>query len=148
MSLVRCMKRTQILETSKTRVPQIVCRLFVHVDLSDDSERGSPRVIPRSLLTVSGTIGDFSFSYPLSMGAELTINKLPLGTVEKLIEEYDGEFLNIFAEASGKVFIPNAKQNLADIAARYEALKLKVTPVITLAHQLRQTLRRVKNRAH
>jgi hypothetical protein len=81
------------------------------------------------------------------VGAELTINKLPLGTVEKLIEEYDGGRLNIFAESSGKVFTPNAKQNLADITARYEALKSKATPVITLAHQLRQTLRKVKNRA-
>jgi hypothetical protein len=82
------------------------------------------------------------------MGAELTIDKLPLGTVEKLTEEYNEESLNIFAEASGKVFIPNAKQNLADIAARYEALKLKVTPVVTLTDQLRQTLHRGKNHAH
>jgi hypothetical protein len=85
-------------------------------------------------------------SYPLSKGAELTSNKLPLGTVERLIIEDNKESLNVFAETSGKVFIPNAKQNLADIAARYEALKLKVTPVVPLAHALRQTLHRVKSR--
>lgn len=84
---------------------------------------------PRSLLTVNGTIDDFRLSYPLSKGAELTINKLPLGTIERLTIEDNKESVNIFAETSGKVFILNAKQNLADIAARYEALKLKTTPV-------------------
>ena len=110
-------------------MPRIACRLFVHIDLGDDSERGSPKITPRSLLTVYGTIDDFRLSYPLSRGAELTINKLPLGTVERLIIEDNRGSLSIFAETSGKVFIPNAKRNLADIAARYEALKLKVTPV-------------------
>jgi hypothetical protein len=139
------MKRTQMVETVGINMPRIVCKLFVHVDLVDDSERGSPKVTPRSLLTVRGTIDDFSFAYPLSVGAELTIEKLPLGTVERLTEEYDGESLNIFAEAAGTVFIPNAKQNLADIIARYEALKLKVTPVVTLADQFRQALHRVND---
>jgi CBS domain-containing protein len=123
------MKKTQELETREINMPRIVCKLLVHVDLDDDSEMGSPKVTPRSLLTVDGTIDDFKLSYPLSMGAELTIDKLPLGTVEKLIIEDNGESLNIFAETSGQVFIKNAKQNLAKIAARYKALKLKVTSV-------------------
>jgi hypothetical protein len=140
------MKKTQTLEIKEINVPRIVCRLFVHIDLADDSEHGSPKIQPRSLLTVYGTIDDFRLAYPLSMGAELVINKLPLGTVERLIIEDNEESLGIFAETSGKVFIPNAKQNLADIAARYEALKLKVTLVVPLAHALRQTLHRVKSR--
>ena len=129
-----------MLETKEINMPRIVCKLFVHIDLADDSECGSPKITPRSLLTVCGTIDDFRLSYPLSMGAELTSNKLPLGTVERLIIEDNGESLNIFAETSGKVFIPNAKQNLADIAARYEALKLKSATVVTLAHAPRQIL--------
>jgi hypothetical protein len=134
------MKKTQTFKTKEINMPPVVCRLFVHIDLGDDSECGSPKITPRSLLTVYGTIDDFRLSYPLSKGAELTINKLPLGTVERLIIEDNKESLNIFAETSGKVFIRNAKQNLADIAARYEALKLKVTPVVPLAHALRQML--------
>lgn len=127
--LVSWINKTQILETKEINMPRIACRLFVHVDLDDDSERGSPKVTPRSLLTVYGTLDDFRLSYPLSSGAELTVNKLPLGTVERLIIEDNMGSLSIFAETSGKVFIPNAKRDLADIAARYEALKLKVTPV-------------------
>ena len=123
------MEKTQTLETKEINTPRIVCRLFVHIDLGDDTEYSSPKITPRSLLTVYGTIDDFRLSYPLSKGAELTSNKLPLGTVERLIIDDNGESINIFTETSGKVFIPNAKQNLADIAARYEALKLKVTPV-------------------
>jgi hypothetical protein len=123
------MEKTQISETKEINMPRIVCRLFVHIDLGDDSEWGSPKMTPRSLLTVYGTIEDFRSSYPLSKGAELTVNKLPLGTVRRLIIKDDRESLNIFAETSGKVFVPNAKRNLADIAARYEALKLEVTPV-------------------
>jgi hypothetical protein len=138
------MKKTQMLETKEISTPRIVCRLFVHIDLGDDSECGSPKIAPRPLLTVYGTIDDFRLSYPLSAGAELTTNKLPLGTVERLIIEDNGESLNIFAETSGKVFIPNAKRNLADIAAKYEALRLKVTPVVTLAHALRQILHSVR----
>jgi hypothetical protein len=141
------MKRTKALETVGISMPRIVSRLLVNIEVVDDSERGAPKVTPQLLLTVRGTIDDFSFSHPLSMGAQLTIDGLPLGTVEKVTEERNGECLNIFAEASGSVFIPNAKQNLAAITARYEVLKLKVTPVVTLADQLRQTLRRVKNRA-
>jgi hypothetical protein len=140
------MKETQMLETKKTNMSRIVCRLFVHIDLGDDTECGSPKITPRSLLTIYGTIDDFRLSYPLSKGTELTVNKLPLGTVERLIVEDNTESLNILAETSGKVFIPDAKQNLAGIAARYEALKLKVTPVVPLAHALRQTLHRVKSR--
>lgn len=116
-----------ILETEKTNVPHIVCSLSVHLDLADKSEP-IPRA-PRTLLTVLGTIDDFRLSYPLSRGAELIINELPLGTVERLIIQNDRGSLSIFAETSGKAFIPNAKQNLDDIAARYEALGLKVTPV-------------------
>ena len=97
-----------------------------------------------SLLTVYGTIDDFRLSYPLSKGAELTINKLPLGTVERLIIEDNRGSLSIFAETSGRVFIPNAKRDLADIAARYEALKLKVTPVGRT--KIRQILHSVKSR--
>ena len=138
------MKKTIILETKEINMPRIVCRLFIHIDLADDSECGSPKITPRSLLTVYGTIDDFRSSYPLSRGAELTINKLPLGTVERLIIEDNRESLNIFAETSGKVFILNAKQNLADIAARYEALKLKVTPVGRT--KIRQILPSVKSR--
>jgi hypothetical protein len=138
------MKETQTIETREIGVPRIVCKLFVHIDLGDHSECGSPKITPRSLLTVYRTIDDFRLSYPLSKGAELTINKLPLGTVERLIIEDNRESLNIFAETSGKVFILNAKQNLADIAARYEALELKVTPVGRT--KIRQILHRVKSR--
>jgi hypothetical protein len=122
------MKKTQTPETKEIKMPRIVCRLFVHIDLADDTECGSLKITSGSLLTIYGTIDDFRLSYPLSKGAELTSNKLPLGTVEKLIIEDNRESLNIFAETSGKVFIPNAKQNLTDIAARYEALELKVAP--------------------
>jgi hypothetical protein len=111
----------------KINGPCIVCRLSVNLDLADESEP-TPRA-PRVLLTVHGTIDDFSWSYPLSKGAELIINKLPLGTVERLIIHDNGGSLSVFAETSGRVFIPNAKQNLTDIAARYEKLKLKVTPL-------------------
>jgi hypothetical protein len=138
------MKETQMLGTKEISMPRIVCRLFVHIDLGDDSECGSPKITPRSLLTVYGTIDDFRLSYPLSKGAELTVNKLPLGTVERLIIEDNKESLNIFAETSGKVFILNAKQNLADIAARYEALKLKVTPIGRT--KIIQILHKVKSR--
>jgi hypothetical protein len=137
--------KTQVLETEKTNVPHIVCRLFVHIDLGDVSECGSPKITPRSLLTVYGTIDDFRLPYPLSKGAELTVNKLPLGTVERLIVEDNRGSLSIFAETSGKVFIPNAKRDLADIAARYEALKLKVTPAGRT--KIRQILRSVKSGA-
>jgi hypothetical protein len=123
------MKETQILETKETNMPRIICRLFVHIDLADESECGSPKITPRSLLTIYGTIDDFRLSYSLSYGAELTSNRLPLGIVRRLIIEDDKESLSVLAETSGKVFIPNARHNLADIAARYEALKLKVTPV-------------------
>jgi hypothetical protein len=123
------MNKTQILETKEINMPRIVCRLFVHIDLGDDSECSPRARASFSLLTVYGTIDDFRLSYPLSKGAELTINKLPLGTVERLIIEDNSGSLSIFAETSGKVFIPNAKRHLANIAARYEALKLKVTPV-------------------
>jgi hypothetical protein len=105
-----------------------------------DADARAPKSQPRSLFTVYGTIDDFRLSYPLSRGVELTVNKLPLGTVERLIVEDNGESLSIFAETSGKVFIPNAKQNLADIAARYEALKLKVTPVGRIVDRIRQIL--------
>lgn len=138
------MNKTQILETKEINMPRIARRLFVHIDLGDDSERGSPKITPGSLLTVYGTIDDFRSSYPLSRGAELTINKLPLGTVERRIIEDNRESLNIFAETTGKVFILNAEQNLADIAARYEALKLKVTPIGRT--RIRQILRSVKSR--
>jgi hypothetical protein len=117
---------SHILETEKINVPCIVCSLSVHIDLADENE---PIPRPRALLAVHGTIDDFSWSYPLSKGAELIINKLPLGTVERLIIRDNRGTLSIFAETSGKVFIPNAKQDLDDIAAGYEALKLKVTPL-------------------
>jgi hypothetical protein len=107
--------------------PRIVCRLSVHLDLADESEP-VPRA-PRVLLSVHGTIDDFNWSYPLSKGAELIINKLPLGTVERLIIQDNGGSLTIFAETSGKVFLPNAKQNLTDIAVGYEKLGLKATPL-------------------
>jgi hypothetical protein len=125
---------------NQINVPRIVCRLSVHIELADDSEGHSPKVTPRSLLTVYGNIDDFIFPYSLSVGAELIINKLPLGTVERLIEEFDGKSLNIFAEVSGRVFIPKARQNLDDIAARYKSLGLKVIPVVTLADQLERDL--------
>lgn len=115
------------LGTEKTSVIHIVCSLSVRLDLADKSEP-TPRA-PHALLTVQGTIDDFELSYPLSRGAELIINELPLGTVERLIIQSDRGSLSILAETSGKVFIPNAKQNLDAIAARYEALKLKVTPL-------------------
>ena len=111
-------------ETEKINIPCSVCRLSVHLDLADESE---PNPHPRALLTIHGTINNFSWSYPLSKGAELIINKLPLGTVERLIIQDNGGSLSIFAETSGRVFIPNASQNLDDIAACYERLKLKVT---------------------
>jgi hypothetical protein len=139
------MKNVQMLERKEINVPRIVCRLFVHIELADDSERGSPKITPRALLTVYGTVDDFRLSYPLSVGAELTFNRLPLGTVERLIIEDNEDSLNIFAETSGKVFISNAKQNLAAIVARYEALKLKVTPVVTPADVLGQILHRAKS---
>jgi hypothetical protein len=123
------MNKTQILETEEINMPRIVCRLFVHIDLGDDSECSARARASFSLLTVYGTIDDFRLSYPLSKGAELNINKLPFGTVERLIIEENRGSLSIFAETSGKVFIPNAKRDLGDIAARYKALKLKVTPV-------------------
>jgi hypothetical protein len=138
------MKKTQTLETKEIDMQRVVCRLFVHIDLGDDSECGSPKITPRTLLTVYGTIDDFRSSYPLSKGAELTISKLPLGTVERLIIEDNRESLNIFAETSGKVFILNAKQNLPDIAAKYEALKLKVTPVGRT--KIKQILHKVKSK--
>jgi hypothetical protein len=121
---------------------KIVCRLSVDIELIDDIGGHAPKVTPSSLLTIRGTIEDFSFSHPLSTGAQLIINGLPLGTVEKVTEEHNGESLNVFAETSGKVLIPNAKQNLADITARYEALKLEVKPVVTVADELRQVLHR------
>ncbi len=129
-----------MLGTEKINVPCIRCSLFVHLDLGDASEP-SPR--PRALLSVHGTIDGFRLSYPLSRGAELTINELPLGTVERLIIEDNSGSLSIFAETSGKVFIPNAKQNLDDIAARYEALKLKVTPLGRT--KIRRIMRSVKS---
>jgi hypothetical protein len=137
-------KETQTRETEEINMPRIVRRLFVHIDLGDDSEYVPRARASSSLLTVHGTIDDFRLSYPLSKGAELTINKLPLGTVERLIIEDNRECLNILAETSGKVFIPNAKKNLANIAARYEALKLKVTPVGRI--RIRQILHKVKSR--
>jgi hypothetical protein len=79
------MKKAQTLETKQTIRPQIMSRLFVHIDLADDSERGSPKIMPRVLLTVYGTVDDFRLSYPLSIGAELTVNKLPLCVQAKLI---------------------------------------------------------------
>jgi hypothetical protein len=114
-------------EIEEINGPRIVCRLSVHLDLADENEP-VPRA-PRVLLTVHGTIDDFSWSYPVSKGAELIFNKLPLGTVERLIIQDNGGSLSVFAETSGKVFIPNAKQNLSDIAAGYEKLGLKVTPL-------------------
>jgi len=113
-------------ETEETNMPRIVCSLSVHIDLADKSE---PNPRPQALLTVQGTIDDFRCSYPLSRGAELIIDKLPLGTIERLVIQDNGGSLSIFAETHGKVFVPNAKQNLDDIAARYEALKLKLTPL-------------------
>jgi hypothetical protein len=125
-----------IAETKETNMPKTVCRLSIHIDVADECEPSSPKDMPSSLFTVRGTIDDFKSSYPLSNGAELTINKLPLGTVERLKIEINKKSLSIFAETSGKVFIPNAKQNLADITARYEALKLKVTPLGRIANRI------------
>jgi hypothetical protein len=134
-------KRTSIsiIEAKEANVPKIVCRLSIRIDVADECEPRSPKIGSSSLLTVSGTIDDFRLSYPLSNGAELTINKLPLGTVERLKIEDNRKTLNIFAEASGEVFIPNAKQNLADITAGYEALKLKVTPVRRIVDRIRES---------
>jgi ribosomal 30S subunit maturation factor RimM len=138
--------RHELVEKKGTNVPRTVSRLHVNIDLIDDSEHGAPIVTPRSLLTIRGTIDDFSFSHPLSTGSVLIINGLPLGTVENVTEERDGECLNIFAEASGSVFIPNAKQNLADITARYRALKLEVKPDVTLEDKLGRALHRIEKR--
>jgi hypothetical protein len=135
------MKMTQMPEKKEINVPRVLCRLFVHIDLADGSERAR---VPRSLLTVYGTIDDFRLSYPLSKGAELTSNKLPLETVEKLIIEDYRESSNVFAETSGTVFLPNAGQNLAEIAARYKALELRVTPVG--GAEIGQILHKIKSR--
>lgn len=134
------MNRIPIIEAQEANMPKIVCRLSIHIDVADKCEPSSPKNQPRSLFTVYGRIDDFNPPYPLSRGAELIRNGLPLGTVVRLVIEDNGESSSVRAETSGKVFVPNAKQNLIDIAARYEALKLKVTPVVTIVDRIRQIL--------